>query len=75
MTVANEPFTVGSHPILRCQRGNARERHAISGLSALRRQRGRFLLPEEDAIHEGEEDDDDIDPFTPGDLWFRAIRP
>ncbi len=32
------------------------------------------LLPEEDAIDDLEEDDDEADPTLPGDLWFHSRR-
>jgi hypothetical protein len=32
------------------------------------------LLPEEDAIEDPDEDDDEADPTLPGDLWFRGAE-
>lgn len=32
------------------------------------------LLPEEDAILDGEDGEDEFDPLTPGDLWYRLSR-
>ncbi len=34
----------------------------------------RFLTPEEDAIGDPDDEDDEIDDTLPADLWFRAAR-
>ena len=71
MTVANEPMLRERGLIIKCQSGNARDRDERTRLAPVRNVHLLFLLPEEDAILDAE-DDDDIDPFTPGDLWFHA---
>jgi hypothetical protein len=55
-------------PMIRCQW----QRHYPAGrcLPRFRVVTGHWLTPEEDAIGDLDDNDDDIDETLPGDLWF-----